>query len=131
MMPIFLRCDKGTETGKMASIHCYLMSTEHSMFDDPVESMAFGPSAGSFFLCLFSVYSLIFPSRVTAVAPSTIFLQVNRFCVFLPQLSYSPVFQVPLEDVFVSKSEWSDFSRTLLYFTIEYLFLVACRFGRY
>ena len=92
MMPVFLRCDKGTETGKMASIHCYLMSTEHSMFDDPVESIAFGPSAGSFFLCLFSVYSLIFPSRVAAVAPSTIFLQVNRFCVFLPQLSYSPMF---------------------------------------
>ena len=28
----------------MASIHCYLMSTVQSMFDDPVESIAFGPS---------------------------------------------------------------------------------------
>ena len=45
MMPVFLRCDKGTETGKMASIHCYLISdAEQSMFDDPVESIAFGPS---------------------------------------------------------------------------------------
>ena len=44
MMPVFLRCDKGTETGKMASIHCYLMSTEQSMFEDPLESIAFGPS---------------------------------------------------------------------------------------
>ena len=32
MMPVFLRCDRGTETGKMASIHCYLMSAEQSMF---------------------------------------------------------------------------------------------------
>ena len=43
-MPVFLRCDKGTETQKMASIHCYLMSTEQSMYDDPVESIAYGPS---------------------------------------------------------------------------------------
>lgn len=42
-MPVFLRCDKGTETGKMASIHCYLMSdAELGIFDDPVESIAFG-----------------------------------------------------------------------------------------
>ena len=35
--------DKGTETGKMASIHCYLMSGQ-DMFDDPVDSVTFGPS---------------------------------------------------------------------------------------
>ena len=29
---------------EMASIHCYLMSTEHSMFDDPTEPVASGPS---------------------------------------------------------------------------------------
>ena len=42
VMPVFLRCSKGTETGKMASIHCYLMSTEQSMFEDPVKSIASG-----------------------------------------------------------------------------------------
>ena len=43
MMPVFLRCDKGTETEELTYIHCYLMSdAEEGMFDYPVESIAFG-----------------------------------------------------------------------------------------
>ena len=45
MMPVFLRMDKGKETGKMASIHCYLMSeVAEDVFDDPMDCIAFGPS---------------------------------------------------------------------------------------
>ena len=45
MMPVFLRMDKGTEMGKMASIHCYVMSeVEEDLFDDPMDCIAFGPS---------------------------------------------------------------------------------------
>ena len=42
-MPVYLRMDRGTETGKMASIHSYLMSGQN-MVDNPIDSAVFGPS---------------------------------------------------------------------------------------
>eukprot|EP00794_Sanderia_malayensis_P019351 gene19351-21271_t len=43
MLPRFLRMDKGTETGTMATMHSYLMSKE-DIFDDPTDAIAYGPS---------------------------------------------------------------------------------------
>ena len=41
--PRFLRMDKGTEAGKMATIHSYLMS-QYDFFEDPTDSVCYGPS---------------------------------------------------------------------------------------
>ena len=38
--------DKGTETGKMATIHTYLMS-QNDIFEDPLDSIAYGPSTSN------------------------------------------------------------------------------------
>lgn len=46
MAPRFLRMDKGTETGKMATIHTYLMS-QNDIFEDPLDSIAYGPSTSN------------------------------------------------------------------------------------
>ena len=43
MMPSFLRIDKGTETGKMVTVHVYLIN-EFEVMDDPVEAVIYGPS---------------------------------------------------------------------------------------
>ena len=37
--------DKGTETGVMATIHCYLRSL-HGDVDDPTDTVIYGPSTG-------------------------------------------------------------------------------------
>lgn len=43
VLPRFLRIDKGTETGKMATIQTYLMS-QFGVMDDPLHSVIYGPS---------------------------------------------------------------------------------------
>ena len=43
LLPRFLRMDKGTETGKMATIHSYLMS-HYDFFEDPTDSVCYGSS---------------------------------------------------------------------------------------
>ena len=42
-LPVFIRMDKGTETGKMAAIHSYIMSKQ-DFFENPVDSVVYGPS---------------------------------------------------------------------------------------
>jgi len=42
----YLRIDKGTEYGVMASIHAYLRSKCDDL-DDPIESVLFGPSTAN------------------------------------------------------------------------------------
>lgn len=42
-LPRYLRIDKGTETGKMCTIHAYL-ANKLGLFDDPVDSIIYGPS---------------------------------------------------------------------------------------
>ena len=42
-LPMFLRMDRGSETGKMATMHTFLMSKQN-ILDDPVDSVAYGPS---------------------------------------------------------------------------------------
>ena len=46
MLPRFLRIDKGTETGKMATIHCYLIDYLGIM-DDALHSIIYGPSTSN------------------------------------------------------------------------------------
>lgn len=41
--PRFLRIDRGTETGKMCTIHAYI-SDRLGLFDDPLDSIMYGPS---------------------------------------------------------------------------------------
>ena len=43
MVPTTIRIDKGTETGTMATIHCYLCH-QHGDLDNPVDSVLYGPS---------------------------------------------------------------------------------------
>lgn len=43
VLPQFLRVDKGTETGKMATIQAYLMN-QFGIMDDPLHSVIYGPS---------------------------------------------------------------------------------------
>jgi hypothetical protein len=43
MMPRYLRIDKGTETGKMATVHAYLVN-KAGIMDDAVDSVIYGPS---------------------------------------------------------------------------------------
>ena len=45
-LPRFLRMDRGTETGKMTTIHVYLHN-DLSLFGDPVESVIYGPSTNN------------------------------------------------------------------------------------
>jgi hypothetical protein len=45
-LPQFLRIDKGTETGKMATIHAYLMN-QFDIMDDPLHSIIYGPSTSN------------------------------------------------------------------------------------
>lgn len=46
MMPTYLRVDRGTETGIMATIHAYLHDN-HSILDDPADSVIHGPSTSN------------------------------------------------------------------------------------
>lgn len=46
VIPRYLRIDKGTETGKMATLHVYLINTKGVM-DDPVDSVIYGPSTSN------------------------------------------------------------------------------------
>ena len=46
MMPSFLRIDKGTETGKMATVHVYLIN-KFEVMDDPVEAVIYGSSTSN------------------------------------------------------------------------------------
>ena len=43
VVPKTIRIDEGTETGTMATIHCYLHD-QHRDFDNPVDSVLYGPS---------------------------------------------------------------------------------------
>ena len=43
VLPRFVRIDKDTETGKMATIQIYLMS-QFGVMDDPLHSVIYGPS---------------------------------------------------------------------------------------
>ena len=45
-LPRYLRIDKGTETGKMCTIHTYLAS-KLDLFDDPLSSIIYGPSTSN------------------------------------------------------------------------------------
>ena len=45
-LPRFLRIDKGTETGNMATIHTYLMN-QFDIMDDPLYSIIYGPSTSN------------------------------------------------------------------------------------
>ena len=46
IMPSFSRIDKGTETGKMATVHVYLIN-KFEVMDDPVEAVIYGPSTSN------------------------------------------------------------------------------------
>ena len=45
-MPRFLRLDKGTETGKMSTLHAFLVDKAEIM-EDPVDSIIYGPSTSN------------------------------------------------------------------------------------
>ena len=46
MLPRNLRLDRGTETGKMATIHVYLLN-QHGIMNDPTDSIIYGPSTSN------------------------------------------------------------------------------------
>ena len=46
MLPVNLRMDRGTETGKMATIHVYLLN-QHRLMEDPADSIIHGPSTSN------------------------------------------------------------------------------------
>ena len=46
MLPRNLRVDRGMETGKMATIHVYLLN-KHEDVDDPTDSIIYGPSTSN------------------------------------------------------------------------------------
>ena len=46
MLPRNLRVDRGTETGKMATIHVFLLN-QHGIMDDPTDSIIYGPSTSN------------------------------------------------------------------------------------
>ena len=46
MLSRFLRIDRGSETGKMATIHAFLIS-QLGLFDDPIDSLMYGPSTSN------------------------------------------------------------------------------------
>lgn len=43
MLPQKIRVDKGTETGVMGTMHCFLRA-KHGDMEDPSDSVVFGPS---------------------------------------------------------------------------------------
>ena len=45
-LPTYLRLDRGSETGVMASIHSYL-TNEFRDFNNPVDSIIYGPSTSN------------------------------------------------------------------------------------
>ena len=45
-LPRYLRIDKGTETGKMATMHTYLMD-QLNVMDDPTDAIIYGPSTSN------------------------------------------------------------------------------------
>lgn len=45
-LPCYLRMDKGTETGVMATMQCFLRQ-HHNDIDDPVDSVIYGPSTSN------------------------------------------------------------------------------------
>lgn len=45
-LPCYLRIDKGTETGTMATIHAYLRSQQGDL-EDPIDSVIYGPSTSN------------------------------------------------------------------------------------
>ena len=45
-MPCIIRMDKGTETGKLATMHVYLLS-QSDTFDDPMDAIIYGPSTSN------------------------------------------------------------------------------------
>ena len=46
MLPRYLRLDKGIETGKMCTIHAYLVD-KLGLFADPIDSVVYGPSTSN------------------------------------------------------------------------------------
>ena len=46
MLPRNLQVDRGTETGKMATIHVFLLN-RHGIMDDPTDSIIYGRSTSS------------------------------------------------------------------------------------
>ena len=46
MLPGNLRVDRGTETGKMATIHVYLLN-KHEVMNDPTDTIIYGPSTSN------------------------------------------------------------------------------------
>ena len=46
MLRVNIRMDRGTETGKLATIHVYLLN-QHGLMDDPTDSIIFGPSTSN------------------------------------------------------------------------------------
>jgi hypothetical protein len=45
-MPSYLRIDKGTETGKMATVHVYLVN-KYEVMEHPMEAIIHGPSTSN------------------------------------------------------------------------------------
>jgi hypothetical protein len=46
MMPLYLRIDKGTETGKMATLHVYLVN-KYDVIENPIQAIIYGPSTSN------------------------------------------------------------------------------------
>ena len=46
VMPRFLRLDKGTETGKMSTLHAFLVD-KAGIMEDVVDSIIYGPSTSN------------------------------------------------------------------------------------
>ena len=46
IMPAYLRIDKGTETGIMATMQAYLRRNDNTL-DDPTDSVIYGPSTSN------------------------------------------------------------------------------------
>lgn len=45
-MPPYIRIDKGTETGKMATVHAYLVN-KYELMEDAVKAIIHGPSTSN------------------------------------------------------------------------------------
>ncbi len=57
-IPAKIRIDKGTETGKMATLHCFLRRHQVDG-EDPLDSVIYGPSTSNqVFITYFLTYSL-------------------------------------------------------------------------
>lgn len=61
-MPAFIRMDKGTETGVMATMQCYLRNA-HGDLEDPSDCVLYGPSTSNqvnfISKCTFCLYNII------------------------------------------------------------------------